>query len=179
VHPPPYQPPTPQQPLPYGQQPAPQQPYPQQPYGQQPAPQQPYPQQPYGQHAYHQAPQHQAWLRLHVAGSRFTSAMNGPRALVNGVPVPVSFGETVLPIPAGPVQVDCYLHWIFKQGTASIRFHARPGDVVPVFYAPTFFVWSRSRIAHTPQKRPGLAWFVALMVFLVLVMSWNIATILR
>lgn len=165
MHPPPYQPPTPQQPPPYGQQPYPQ-----------PHPQQPYPQQPYGQpQPYHQAPQHQAWLRLHVAGNAFTSAMNGPKAMVNGMPVPVSFGDNHVPIPAGPVQVDCYLHWIFKQGKASIRFHARPGDVVPVFYAPTYFAWSRSRIAHTPQKRPGLVWFVLLMVIAALAVAWNIS----
>lgn len=162
MHPPPYQPPPPQQPPPYGQQPP-------------PYPQQPYPQQPYGQHAYHQAPQHQAWLRLHVAGSRFTSTINGPKALVNGVPVPVSFGETVLPIPAGPVQVDCYLHWIFKQGKASIRFHARPGDVVPVFYAPPYLAWTRSRIAHTPQKRPGLVWFLLFMALIGVLAAWNVS----
>ncbi|MDF9716080.1 hypothetical protein INN71_03015 [Nocardioides sp. ChNu-153] len=148
MHPPPYQPPPPRPPH--------QPPYGQQPYGQQPA----YP---------------PAWLDLHVKGNALTSALNGPRALVNGVPARVSYGGNRLPIPPGPVQVECYLHWIFQQGRATVQFHARPGDVVPVFYAPPYVAFVGGRIGHVPQQRPGLWAFLLLMVVVLLALTLNVA----
>ncbi|MFW6774332.1 hypothetical protein ACOACO_08610 [Nocardioides sp. CPCC 205120] len=174
MHPPPYQPKQPSQ---QPHQPQPQQPPPPTPYAQQP-PQRGYAPQPHPQHDPQQA-YPPAWLDLHVAGSRWTSALNGPRATVNGERIPVDFGANRVPIAPGNVQVDCYLNWIFEQGRASIRFQCRPGDVVPVYYAPTFIAFAKSRIAHVPQERPGLVWFVLLMALLLPLTAFNLWNLFR
>lgn len=109
------------------------------------------------------------WVALTLQGSVMTSNMIAPKVTMNGYPVAASYGQNVVPVHPGRLQVDVSCQWLRTYGQASLTLDVAPGQTVPVFYAAPLHQFTTGNIGHEKQKRPGVLGFALLMGFLVAV----------
>lgn len=139
-------------------------------YGQgQPQQGQPQAQYPQGQM---QAPQPQAQpagpmgtIRFTVQGGFMTASMIRPDVKMNGYPVAITnYGTTDVPVPAGTVNVEAHMTYIWgPYGRAGLQVQVPPGQVVPVHYAQPYMSFGQGRMGLEPQERQGKGAYIAIL----------------
>lgn len=117
------------------------------------------------------------WLRLTLQGNRWFDNPTAPRVSLNGYPVAASYGENLVQVPAGRVEVDVHCRLLKRYGDARLDVDVLPGATVPVFYAPPHHELSHGRLGHEPQRRAGVVpvlglALVVLNVLLVVLHVW-------
>lgn len=156
------------QPGPAGQQPYPGQPYPPQPYPPQPYAPQPYQAQPY-------APQPPAGptgeLVLNLRKPFGAMGMISPVVRIDGYPASASWGRNSFVVPAGVRQVEVAQTYLWTYGRATQPVSVEPGRTSEIFYAGPMATFGMGGAMGTePQKRPGTALFVGVMVLVLVVL---------
>jgi hypothetical protein len=115
------------------------------------------------------------YLVLTLQGNVMTSSMVPPRVRLNGYPVPTSYGQNVLPLPAGRWHIDVSCQWLREFGQAALDVDVAPGQHVPVFYAAPMHQFATGSIGFEKQPRKGLAIFLVLMAVLLVVVGLSVA----
>ncbi|GAA1742380.1 hypothetical protein [Luedemannella helvata] len=85
-----------------------------------------------------------------------------PRAEINGHPVPLTWGENVIPAYPGVHHIRIHMPWIWQYGKAEITVDNRTAPAPPVYYAPPFINFMNGAIGLQPVKNPGLVAMLAL-----------------
>jgi hypothetical protein len=95
----------------------------------------------------------------------FALGLCRPRAAINGQPVPVGWGRTVIFVQPGTHHVQVYVPYLVPRrvGVAETMVPAYPGQVVEVEYRAPAFGWLGGAIGPAPQKFPGLPAAITLM----------------
>lgn len=114
------------------------------------------------------------WVALTLQGSVMTSNMIAPKVRMNGHPVPASYGQNPILVHPGRIRVDISCQWLREYGQATLDIDVAPGQTVPVFYAAPLHQFTRGRIGHEKQPRPGV---VGLVVTLVLLLAFVAAVV--
>jgi len=119
-------------------------------------------------------------LHLTIQGSALTSNMIPPTVHLNGYPVPVRYGRTDIPVPAGPLHIDIHSQWMFVYGRAALDCTVLPNQAVPVFYASPYHQFaSAGSIGHSKVKRNGIGAVYGLIgtIFAVILLVILLATL--
>lgn len=111
------------------------------------------------------------WVALTLQGSVMTSNMIPPKVTMNGYPVTTSYGQNVVPVHPGRLQIDVSCQWLRTYGQAALTVDVAPGQTVPVFYAAPLHQFTRGNIGFEKQTRPGVLGFALLMGFLLAVVG--------
>lgn len=119
-----------------------------------------------------------AFVDLTVQGSVLSSSIIPPTITINGWRVHPAYGQRVLPVAPGLVQVDAEAQWWRTYGQATLQFTAAPGQTVPVFYAAPMNVFTGGSLGHVPQRRRGaLATWLMLAGLLTVIVVGIIAVV--
>ena len=97
--------------------------------------------------------------------------MISPVVTIDGHPAPSTWGRNSFTVPAGVRQVEVAQTYFRVYGNASLAVSVGAGHSVDVYYAgPMATVGLAGAIGLEPQRRPGRAFFVGVMVFLALLL---------
>lgn len=97
-------------------------------------------------------------IGLHITGALTTA---GVQARIDGTKVPLTLPSTLVPVPAGPheVEVAGLQGFITTFGETRMNVQVHPGQHVDVHYALPRTHLSQGRIGLVPQQRSwGLHW---------------------
>jgi len=102
-----------------------------------------------------------------------------PAVAVDAVPVPGSWGRTVLPVGPGPHRVQVYVPYFLppRVGRAETIISVQPGQTVELEYCAPAWLFARGALGVPPQRYPGLLFLiiVAAAVAVILFCSCGIA----
>ncbi len=107
------------------------------------------------------------WVRLHLQGSALVSMIT-PTVLINGHPVPASYGENLLPVWPGPNTVAARSQWLWEYGKAAVTVDVAPGQVVDLWYAAPLSTFTSGSMGPTKQRHKGLGLLLGLGVAIAL-----------
>lgn len=96
-----------------------------------------------------------SFVRVHLQGSMWTSSIATPSIMVNGYPVPASYGEKVIPVYPGPTTVSAKAQWLREYGQAAYTVDVAPGQVVDVWYAAPWTQFQTGSMGPVKQRRKG------------------------
>jgi hypothetical protein len=108
-------------------------------------------------------------LVLHLRRPFGAMGMITPVVQIDGFPVMARWGANDVVVPAGVRQVAVSCRYLWEYGRAQDAVPIGPGQQVEVHYSPPLLTFIGGRIGPTPQPRPGVGGFVALMVVLAVV----------
>ena len=111
----------------------------------------------------------QGLLRVNIQGSVMTSSMLVPKLMVDGYEVLSVYGANAFAVAAGRHQVELYAQWMRRYGQASMAVDVPAGGVLDVFYAAPLHQFATGNIGLTKQPRKGVALFVVMMAFVLVV----------
>ena len=97
-----------------------------------------------------------------------SSNMITPTVMLNGYPVPSSYGENRLPVRPGRIRVEVQNQWMRTYGQAATEVDVRPGEVVALWYAAPWHQFTTGSIGPEKQKRKGAGAFVGILAVVVL-----------
>ena len=100
-----------------------------------------------------------------------TSNVIPPKVTMNGYPVTTSYGQNVVPVHPGRLQIDVSCQWLRTYGQAALTVDVAPGQTVPVFYATPLHQFTGGNIGFEKQKRPGVLGFVLTMLLIAVVVG--------
>jgi hypothetical protein len=112
------------------------------------------------------------WLRLVVQDGLVTRVKVAPEVWVDGIPVPVEPGETVVALPTGS-------HWVeirpaFHLGKAVTEVQVVQGQLTPLYYAPPLARVDVGRFGSAPVRPQGRLFLAMVATALVvgLLVTW-------
>ncbi|GAA1613891.1 hypothetical protein GCM10009828_047430 [Actinoplanes couchii] len=99
-------------------------------------------------------------------GMTFILGLFRPLMLINGHKVPVSWGRTVIPMPAGQYHVHVHVPYLIppRIGSADSVVPVYPGQVVEVEYRAPIIGWLDGTMGPPPQRHRGMGAGIALMI---------------
>lgn len=103
------------------------------------------------------------FIALTIQGNAMSSSMLTPNVLIDGRPVPASYGQNTIPVYPGPHRVELSAQWLRRYGQAALDLHVAPGQSVPVFYRAPLHQFSTGSIGHERQKAKGKGCFFAIL----------------
>lgn len=119
------------------------------------------------------SPQHAAQLRIRTKYHWLTFMLAGfaPKATINGHPVNLSWGENVIPAPAGQHLIEIWVPYLWKFGKASLTVD-NTGGAPQVYYAAPVWTWMRGALSTSEVKSPGItgAWIFYGLFFAAMVL---------
>jgi hypothetical protein len=102
-----------------------------------------------------------------------------PAVAIDAVPVPGSWGRTVLPVTPGPHRVQVYVPYFLppRVGRAETILTVQPGQTIELEYRAPAFLFARGALGAPPQRYPGLTMLATVLgaVLLILLCSCGIA----
>jgi hypothetical protein len=96
----------------------------------------------------------------------FVFGLFKPFLAINGQPVTVGWGRTVVPVPPGQYHVHVHVPYLLppRIGTAETVVAVHPGQVVELEYRAPAIGWLGGAIGPAPQKHRGMPAAIALLV---------------
>ncbi|GAA4704869.1 hypothetical protein Prum_009450 [Phytohabitans rumicis] len=85
----------------------------------------------------------------------FMLALFAPKAVINGHTVALKWGENVIPIPLSTHQVEIFVPYLWKFGSATIAVD-NTQYAPTIHYAAPVWAFGGGAIGFEPQKHPGL-----------------------
>ncbi|WP_430781775.1 hypothetical protein [Actinoplanes sp. G11-F43] len=89
-----------------------------------------------------------------------------PKVAINGHPSDLTWGRTVIPLPAGQYHVGVHVPYLLppRIGVAETVVPVYPGQVVEVEYRAPVMAWIGGSIGPPPQRYRGMSAGIALMI---------------
>ena len=82
-------------------------------------------------------------------------AMFAPKAIINGHTIPLKWGDNSIPAPMGTHQIEIYVPYLWKFGSATIVVDNTQYAPV-IHYSAPVWAFGGGAIGYEPQKHPGL-----------------------
>ena len=94
-----------------------------------------------------------------------------PAVAVDAVPVPGSWGRTVLPVVPGPHRVQVYVPYFLppRVGRVETIVTVQPGQTVELEYRAPAWLFARGALGTPPQRYPGLLFLIIVFAAVALI----------
>jgi hypothetical protein len=113
-----------------------------------------------------QPPLPPGYLRLHLQGNALIGMIT-PSVRIDGYPVPVKYGENVVPVHPGPHTVSANGQWMWKYGHAEQQIQVGPGETADLWYAAPVLTFMKGAMGPTKQRVPGVLGLVGVPLVIV------------